>query len=332
MDSKIHIIAEAGTNHNGNPETAKQLADASKRASADSVKYQIIYPEGLYLPKIFHRGQYTKNEVFEKRQAWMLTGDEYRALAAYCVRIAIPFSGSVFDERGLDLLEELKASYIKIASGDLNNGPFLQKAAERGKKIIISTGMSTLKEIEESVSIISKTGNDDIVLMHCVSVYPSRAEMMNLSFIQTLRRTFGYPVGLSDHTNNSISAIITASIGVDFIEKHITLDHTAEGFDHSYATEPDQFAKYVEDIRLARQASTPAPQKISEEEAAIRQRARRSLYASRDIQAGEVIQEIDILIVRPEGPLVPNQLHEIVGRKSSRPIHQYEAITLDMFK
>jgi len=331
MIQNVRIIAEAGTNHNGNFATAKQLVDVAAEAGADSVKFQIIHPQGLYLEKLFKQGQYVDNEVFHKRAAGRLTDDDYRTLAGYCREKGIEFSGSVFDRRGIDLLEELSVSYIKLASCDLNNSLLLKMAAETGRKLIISTGMATLGEIEQAVSDIVATGNSNIVLMHCVSMYPCPTEKMNLGFIKVLKQAFGLPVGLSDHSESSLAGAMAISMGAEWIEKHFTLDRQAEGFDHAYAMESAGLAQFVRDMRESEQACRRQDVKVQSEEREIKKFARRSIYAARDIKAGETLKEQDVRIVRPEGPLRPNDYILIVGKTTKRPIRQYEPLSLDMF-
>lgn len=325
----IHVIAEAGTNHNGCVTTARQLIDVAKAAGADSVKFQMIWPEGLYLPRFYENGGYRESEVFAQRQATALSAHAFRQLAGYCGEAGIAFSSSIFDRAGIALLDELDVDYIKIASCDLNNSPLIRAAAETGRRIVLSTGMSTLDEIETAVQTVQATGNDRLVLMHCVSIYPASTAAMNLGFIDTLRETFGVPVGLSDHTENGLAAAVAVGKGVTWIEKHITLDRTSPGFDHAYAMEPDGFTRFMQDVRAAEAACANPPGKVSPTEAAIRQRARRALYAARDIAAGETLEEADVLVVRPEGPLCPNDLPRVIGRVARRAIHQYEALRWD---
>jgi sialic acid synthase SpsE len=204
-------------------------------------------------------------------------------------------------------------------------------AAEYGRKMVISTGMATLDEIKTAVRDIRSTGHEDIVLMHCVSVYPCKPDNMNLSFIKILQKTFDLPVGLSDHTESSIAAITAVGMGVDWIEKHFTYDRKAEGFDHAYAMDPKGLKSYIEDIRLAEKACSTPEMKVGNEEAIVKSRARRSLYASRDITPGEIISEGDILIVRPEGSLMPNDFEKIIGRKISKAVKKYEKFSWDLF-
>jgi N,N'-diacetyllegionaminate synthase len=323
----IHVIAEAGTNHNASPQTAKELIDVASAAGADSVKFQIIYPECLYVAKIYHNGASEVNDVIAVRRAGMLADDDYRDLSEYSRRQGLPMSASAFCPQGLALLDELDPPYVKIASCDLNNTRLLQQAAELGRQLIVSVGMATLGEIERAVADITSTGLTDLVLMHCVSVYPCPTERTNLSFINVLQTAFGFPVGLSDHTEKSLAAAVAVSMGVTWIEKHFTLERASAGFDHAYAMEPEMLTQYIEDVRAVEQACRPVSVKVGATEAAVKLRARRGLYASRDIAAGETISAQDIAVLRPEAAFTPQQLDTVVGNVARRALHQFEAFT-----
>lgn len=332
MTQLLHIIAEAGTNHGGSLEKAIELMTIAKKAGADSVKFQMIYPEGLYLPQIYKDGNYTDNIVFSMRKDAMLSDEEYEILAKKCYEKKIGFSASVFDDRGIKLLNKLNSPYIKIASCDLNNAVLLKTASASKKKLIVSTGMASLGEIEKAVSLLVKGGNNDIVLMHCVSIYPCQTEKMNLNFIKVLKEAFGFPVGLSDHTETSTAGIIAVAMGAEWIEKHFTYDRTAKGFDHSYAMEPEMLRQYIKEIRTAHKACEKQAQKICNDERSVKERARRGLYASRDILEGEVITMKDVLIVRPEGCLSPEDSFSLEKKRSKSLIRKYEALDWRMFE
>jgi sialic acid synthase SpsE len=328
-----HIIAEAGTNHNGSEAKAKELIDVARRAGADSVKFQIINPWGLYLPGQYSYGHYDIKKVIEIRQSTVLSDDTYRGLAKYATQTGIAFSSSVFDKEGLDLLVSLNPPYIKIASCDLNNIRFLKQVMERGTKVVLSTGMSSLQDIEKTIKALEPTGNlKNLVLLHCVSVYPAKTEQANLTFITTLKNKFGVEVGFSDHTGESIAACMALALGATWFEKHFTTDRTQEGFDHAYAMEEEGFAKYVADIRAAEEALKPKDEKISDAERYTRKRARRSLYAARDIQAGQVITDDDVLVVRPEGIMNADDIDLIVGKTAAVALKQHEPFSLEKVK
>lgn len=326
---KINIIAEAGTNNNGEFKKAIKLIDIAKRCGADFVKFQIIYTAGLYLPGNYEYGHYDINKVREIRDKGILRDEEYAKLKEYCDLKEIPFTASVFDKRGLDLLLKLDVPFIKIASGDLNYLDFIRKVASTGKKMIVSTGMSSLEDIERAVNEIRKTGNNDIVLMHCVSNYPAHLKQTNLRFIETLKTKFGFPVGFSDHTQDSLAACIALGLGATWFEKHFTENKNQVGLDHAYAMEEHEFKRYINDLNEANQALSPRSEKISQEEYYTRKRARRSLYAAVDIKAGETISEDKILIVRPENKMNAEDFDLVINSRAKHDFKQYEPFSLD---
>ena len=325
-DKKIHIIAEAGNNHNGSIITAKKLIDVAVEAKADSVKFQTIYPEGLYVEKINEGNSLKDNPIIKIRRESMLKDHEYAELNDYCCKNKIQFTSSIFDKRGIELLVDLDTPYIKIASTDLNNLSLIHEAAETGKKLIISTGMSILSEIERTVNFLTKEGHDKIVLLHCVSVYPAAEQLMNLSFIDILKSNFGFPVGLSDHTESNLSAIVAVGKNIEYIEKHITLDKKQKGFDHPYATEPNDFHKYVEDIRNAESANTLRENKMSSEERNVMNRARRGIFISKKLKKGDILKFDDLLIVRPPNEFNADEVYKVVGKKLINSKSKYDPL------
>jgi sialic acid synthase SpsE len=329
-NTAVCVIAEAGTNHNGKVENARALIDLAARAQADSVKFQIINPDFLYLPGVYAFGKYDINEVRAMRKRFMLTDAQYRELATYARGKGIAFSASVFDEHGLELLAAMHPPYIKIASTDLNNVRLLRRVAEKGIRMIVSTGMSSLGDIEKSVNEITRVGLRDLVLMHCVSTYPASLAEMNLGFIDTLRSAFGFPVGLSDHTESSIAACMALVKGISYIEKHFTMDRTQEGFDHAYAVEGEGLVAYIQDLRSAERALAFSPVKINQAERLVRGRARRALYASRPLKTGQVVTDADVLIVRPENIMAADRIGELVGRRLRQDVGQFQPFSPEM--
>ena len=322
----LHVIAEAGTNHAGRLELGHQLVDIALEAGADSVKFQIIHPEGLYLEDLPVDGGYRSNEVFQKRRSMMLSDEQWHRLAEHARERGIPMSASVFDRRGIDLLVALDAPYLKFASCDLNNSRLLKQGAETGRHVIISTGMATLGEIERAVTDVLSTGNRDLWLMHCVSAYPATLAQMNLGMITTLQAAFGLPVGLSDHTESSLAGVMAVALGARFFEKHCTYDRAADGFYHAYAMEPAGLAAYIGDLRDADAAMQRGEGKLRTAEVELKPRARRGIHAARDLAPGERITEADLLVVRPEGPYAPNDLPMLLGACVRTPIRRNESI------
>jgi sialic acid synthase SpsE len=328
----IHIIAEAGTNNNGNLQKAKNLVRIAKNAKADSVKFQMINTWGLYLPGNYEYGHYDINEVIKIRLEGQMTDKEYNELNNYCKEINIQFSSSVFDTKALALLSSYSPPYIKISSSDLNNISFLRKVAEKGIKIVLSTGMSSLKEIEKSLTELYKVNFTDIVLLHCVSVYPAFLHQTNLPFIQTLQKEFGCPVGFSDHTGNSIAACLSLQFGATWLEKHFTEDKKQNGLDHAYAMEEKELTEYIKDIEMAISAINGNDIKISEAEFFTKKRARRSLYASKDLKAGHKITEEDILVVRPESEMSADDYDYILNSVLLDSLNQYQPFSKSIIK
>ena len=331
-ESKIHIIAEAGTNHNGQVDKAKKLVKIASEAGADSVKFQVIYPWGLYLPGDYEYGHYDIKDVIKIREDGMIPDEEYDNIAAYSKKLDIQFTSSVFDTKGIDLMMKFNPPYIKIASCDLNNIRFLKEVSEKGKKMIISTGMSTMQDVEKTVNELAMSNFDDIVLLHCVSVYPAHLEGANVGFIETLKSKFGFPVGYSDHTGTSHAACMAMAKGATWFEKHFTEDKNQKGFDHAYAMEQEGLTEYVRDLRNAEKALTPPSEKISEAEKYTRNRARRSLYANRNLKAGEIVRNEDVLIVRPEGEMDADQVDLIIGKELAQDMKQHDAFTTKHIK
>ncbi len=330
MDNKntnIHIIAECGTNHNGSLDLAKEMARIASDCGADSYKVQIINPWGLYLPGEYEYGGYDIKDVISLRHQTAFEDSQYSELAIYCNSINIPFTASVFDEASLNLVCELGVKYVKLASCDLNNYQFLDKVARTDKKVILSTGMSDIEEIEKAVEVITKH-NTDLVLMHCVSSYPASLEETRLYFLESLKK-FGFPLGFSDHTQGYEAALLALSIGATWFEKHYTYDRAARGLDHKYAVLPNGFKLYIEKLRSATKALEQHAVKVTAGEIFTRKRARRALYAARNIAAGEVISANDILVVRPEGPMGADQYDYVIGKKTKNTIKKHEPFTLE---
>ncbi|EKD29064.1 MAG: hypothetical protein ACD_79C00090G0004 [uncultured bacterium] len=323
-DKTLHIIAEAGTNHNGKISLAKKLVDIAVRVRANSIKFQMINTRGLYLPGIYEYGHYDIKEVIRLREKTRFSESQYRELSEYCVLKNIPVTCSVFDLDALNLLMKFNPLYIKIASCDLNNIRLLRQVAQAGKKMVLSTGMSTLKEIERTLKELDKIGFHDIVLMHCVSLYPALLKQTNLKFIEVLKKNFGFEVGFSDHTRGCIAACMALSLGATWFEKHFTLNRKLKGLDHAHALGEKELLQYVSDIHEARASLLLRKDKISDLENYTKKRARRSLYAAKDMQKGECLKNEDVLIVRPENIMQADYIDRIIGKKLKKNVSQYQ--------
>jgi N-acetylneuraminate synthase len=331
------IIAEAGVNHNGDARLAYELIDAAVHAGADAVKFQTFNTERVIsrsAPKADYQLQTTDtNETqFEMVRRLELSADTHRMLANRCRERGIQFLSSPFDWESVDLLNDLEVPAFKIASGEITNWPLLKHVAKAGKPMIISTGMSYLGEVEAALDLIRKTGNDQIILLHCVSSYPADAVDVNLRAMLTMADKFRVPVGYSDHTLGIAVAIAAASLGACVIEKHLTLSKQLPGPDHRASLEPLEFATMVSGIRAAQAAIGSGEKKPVAAEQNVRLVARRSLAARVPLAAGTVLTDMMLTELRPGTGISPILLGEVVGRKLMRPVESGELLSWSDFE
>lgn len=325
------IIAEAGANHNRNFEMAKKLIDVAADAKADAVKFQTYSAETLYSKKTpefsFLKGQsaYDLIKSIELPRDWQLK------LAEYADKKGIIFLSTPFDYAAVDELDEIGVQAFKFASFEIVDLEFLKYAASKQRPMIISTGMSSLGDIEDAVNAIRSTGNSDIVLMHCNSLYPTPPEVVNLRAIETMREAFKLPIGFSDHTLGIHISLAAAAMGACVIEKHITLDRSLPGPDHPFAIEPDELNELVSDIRAIDTAKGDGiKQRSLLEDAEVYQKARRSIIAKGDIPNGTKITRDMLVVKRPGYGIAPKFINIVVGRTARVDIKEDEWLTWDM--
>ena len=327
------IIAEAGINHNGEFRLAKKMVDAAKKAGADAVKFQVFKAEDM-VTRTAEKAAYQKKGTGKGSQYEMLkklefTESEFRQLADYAKKKKIIFLASAFDVKSADLLERLKVPAFKIPSGEITNFPLLRHIARKGKSIIMSTGMSNLGEVEEALGTIGEEGRNDVVLLHCVSDYPAKVKETNLRAMETLKRIFGLPVGLSDHTLGITVPIAAAALGATVIEKHFTLDRKLPGPDHKASLEPKELGEMVARIREVEKALGDGIKKSTKSEEAIKKTVRRSIVARVGIPRGTVIAEYMLNLKRPGTGLEPRYLKKVVGKRARKDIKADELITFE---
>jgi N-acetylneuraminate synthase/N,N'-diacetyllegionaminate synthase len=325
------IIAEAGVNHNGDIELAKRLIDVAKDVGVDAVKFQTFKVENLVTrdaPKVNYQIQNTKSNEsqYDMLKSLELSEDDFKELYDYAKKKNIIFLSTPFDFESVDLLDELGVPAFKVSSADLTNLPLLEYIAEKGKPILLSTGMGCLGEIEEAIATIKNTGNDDIILLHCVTNYPAKFESLNLRAIQTLKEAFKLPVGFSDHSLGIYAPIAAVALGAVVIEKHFTLNKNLPGPDHKASLEPKELEEMVKAIRLIEKALGNGIKKPSIEEEKIKKVVRRSIVAKVNIPKGSVITKDMIAIKRPGMGLPPKYYREIIGKRARRDIKADELI------
>lgn len=355
--NRTFIIAEAGVNHNGSLELAKELIDIAAEAGADAVKFQSFVPENViskYAPKAKYQLETTdpNESQLEMVKKLELDLESHYILFDYCKKKNIEFLSTPFDLTSVDwLIQNLDLPKIKISSGDLTNAPLLLKVSQRGRQVFLSTGMSTLAEIEMALSVlafgylnkkespsleafyrayISPEGQEalakNVTLMHCTTEYPTPYKDVNLRVLETLNKAFCLPVGLSDHTIGIAVSIAAVALGATVIEKHFTISKKLSGPDHRASLEPDELKDMVLSIRQVEQ-SLGSPLKIPAfVELKNKSVARKSLIASRTIRAGEKFSEDNITVKRPGNGISPMFYWEWIGKTAEKDYLEDEVI------
>lgn len=328
------IIAEAGVNHNGSLKLAKKLVDEAKKVGADAVKFQTFKTQEL-VTKNAKQAKYQEKNSPAKSQYEMLkklelSDTEFKRLLEHCKRKKIIFLSTPFDFGSVKFLYKLGVPAFKIASGDLTNIPLLVHIAQYNKSVILSTGMSTLKEVRDAVNVIYLAGNKKLVLLHCTSNYPTKFEDVNLKAMQTLMKRFQVPVGYSDHTEGIEVAIAAVSLGACVIEKHFTLNKNLPGPDHKASLEPEIFRQMVKAIRNVEKALGNDIKKPTVSEVKIKNVVRKSLVAKKFIPKGEKIKSDMLAIKRPGKGIKPEYVNKIIGWVSRRDIKKDSLIRWKM--
>lgn len=316
-----YIIAEIGSNHNGDMELCRRLIDAAADAGADAVKFQSWTETSLIAEEEYARNpQYAdKKKHFgslrEMVQAYQFTVEQHKEAKKHCDTRGITFCSTPFSNEEVDLLESLDVPFYKIASMDIVHIPLLRYVARKQRPVVISTGMATLAEIEQAVNVIRREGNSQIVLLHCISIYPPEYETINLRNLLTLEQTFEVPVGFSDHTLGTAIPLAAIALGARVIEKHFTLDKEMAGWDHAISANPPEMKTIVEEGKNVFVALGSNRRFVSEAEMEKRKKFRRSLVVRRPLPKDSVITEADLAAKRPGTGISPDELRYVVGRK-----------------
>lgn len=342
LNYPTYIIAEVGSNFDGSLSRAKKLADLAKKLGADCYKIQnfvaskIVSEHGFANLKISFQAKWPKSvtEVYKSAEfprKWL------PELSDYCEKIGIDFMSAPYDKEAVDALEKINVRAYKIGSGEIDNLPFLSYVAKTKKPIILSSGSATLAEIKRAVKTIELSGNKKIIILQCISNYPSPMAHANLRVLETLRETFPYPVGYSDHTigpsgggddplNGITVPLASVAMGARVIEKHYTDDRRRNGPDHSFAIEPKEFEVMIKGIRAVESALGNKLKKVTPAEKETYIIQRRGIYARRDIEKGEGFTEEALEFLRPALGLRPCRIVDLVGKKARRDIKAGEPI------
>lgn len=342
---KPFLIAEVGVNFNDTAkvenitplEAAYKYIDGAKEAGADAVKFQsykartIVSKNSPAYWDLTKEPTKTQYELFSKNDGF--NEEDYRKLCEYCYKVGIQFMSTPFDYASADYLDTMCDIY-KISSSDLSNLPFIRYIAKKGKPIYLSVGAAYMSEVEEALQVLKEEKCEDICLLHCVLSYPCKNEDANLNVIKTLKRIYpDIKIGYSDHTlpDETMTVLTTAYLyGAEVIEKHFTLDKTLQGNDHYHAGDVEDFKKAVRNFELIAEISGSAEKTVFECERIPRREARRSLVLTRNMQAGEVITEKDIMPKRPGTGVSPKYSDIVIGRKVLRDLEEDTVLTWDM--
>ncbi|MCI9033383.1 MAG: N-acetylneuraminate synthase [Lachnospiraceae bacterium] len=331
--SRVFIIAEAGVNHNGDIKIAKRLIDAAVGAGADAVKFQTFKAENLVC-KTAQKAEYqmkTTNQSetqYDMLKKLELTEQMHKELMEYCMKKNILFLSTPFDVESIKLLSGLGMQTFKIPSGEITNLPYLRETAKQQKKVILSTGMSSMDEVKAAVDVLKDSGAKDITLLHCNTQYPTPVPDVNLLAMVKMREELGLPVGYSDHTQGIEIPIAAAALGAVVIEKHFTLDKNMEGPDHKASLEPLELKQMVESIRKTELALGNGIKQASESEKTNVEIVRKSIVAAVNIKKGEKYTEKNLTTKRPGNGINPMRWDEIIGMTSDRDYKTDEMIQI----
>ena len=333
--TRTTIIAEAGVNHNGDLELARELIDSAAAAGADYVKFQTFLSDAIVSARA-PKAEYQKSRDGSASQLEMirrleLPFEKHSELARYATERGVSFASTAFDHASLDLVKDLGVDFLKVPSGEMTNLPYLRRVGRTGMPVIASTGMCTMNEIGAAVDVLLEHGTKkkDLRILHCNTQYPTPMDDVHLRAMATIREAFDVDVGYSDHTLGIEVPIAAVALGATVIEKHITLDRSMPGPDHAASLEPGELSAMIASIRNIERALGNAAKGPTPSERANREIARKSIVASRRIEKNEPFSEANLTVKRPGDGLSPMRWDEVTGRLASRDYEPDEPIELD---
>jgi N,N'-diacetyllegionaminate synthase len=331
---RCFIIAEAGVNHNGRLDLALELVDVAHRAGADAIKFQLFRVEeqisNAAETAAYQRNQTGAKTMKDMAKSYELAWENHREIAVRCKERGILYMASCFDPLAVDFYCELGEGPIKVGSGEITNDPLLSHMARSGRPILLSTGMSSLADIDDAVDLIHRSGDSPLALFHCVSNYPATAETANLRVLKTLAQAFALPVGYSDHTLGSTTAVAAVALGACMIEKHFTTDRSLPGPDHAMSMGPEGLESFIRAIREVELAMGSGVKKLQEGETEVQKVARRGLVSARAIAAGESLDIDNTTLKRPATGVEARLRPTVFGRIAKVDIACDVPITWDL--
>jgi N-acetylneuraminate synthase len=332
----VYIIAELSANHNQSFEQAKKLIYTAKECGADAVKIQTYTPDTITIDSVSPLFIQPEGSLWQGKNLYELYKEAFTPwewqpeLKKIANNLGLDLFSTPFDPTSVDFLEKMDVPAYKIASFEVVDIPLIQQIGKTGKPIIMSTGMATLAEIEEAISCIRKTGNDQIILLKCTSAYPAIPEEMNLRTIPHMSETFNVPVGLSDHTLDIAVPVAAVALGAVVVEKHLTISRNTPGPDSAFSLEPHEFKAMVDAIRVTEKALGKVNYQVTEHEKSSRI-FRRSLFVVNDIKKGEVFSSENVRSIRPGHGLHPRYLEMVIGKHAMQDLKKGTPLQWDMF-
>lgn len=327
----VLIIAEAGVNHNGSIELAKKMVDKAKEAGVDYVKFQTFVPGNL-VSRFAEKAEYQKETTGETQsqlqmlQKLALTQEDFIELKKYCEKAGVGFISTPFDLDSIQFLEQLDMDFWKLPSGEITNLPYLEQIGKTGRKVIMSTGMCEMQEIQDAIRVLEDNGITDITLLHCNTEYPTPFKDVNLSAMKHMREVLEKPVGYSDHTVGIEVPIAATALGAVCIEKHFTLDKTMEGPDHRASLEPHELKAMVDAIRNIEVSIGDGIKKRTASEEKNCGVARKSIVAKCEIKKGETFTVENLTVKRPGTGISPMEWYEVLGKTANCDYQQDQLI------
>ncbi len=333
-----YVIAELGANHNGDMGLAKKLIDSAKEAGADCVKFQSWSSSSLFAKVKFDENYFLKDDYRDRQDynleeivdKYAISEEQLLEMKHYADNVGIDCISTPFSKREVDfLVDEMNSPFIKVASMDVNNYPFIDYLAHKGKPIVLSTGLSEVHEIDRAIRTIENAGNKQIVILHCVSIYPPDDTQINLRNIHTLQSLYpDYPIGFSDHTLGSIVTIASATLGVAVIEKHFTLDKELEGWDHKVSADPEELTQICSQTK--RLVTALGTNRIAVQEDEERKKEfQRSIVTTRRLLKDQLLKKEDLDVKRPGTGLKPEYMNMLIGRKLSRDVDEDVILSME---
>ncbi|MFW5807794.1 MAG: N-acetylneuraminate synthase family protein [Spirochaetota bacterium] len=332
-DTQTVCVAEIGLNHGGNVDRACRMIEAAHRAGADAVKFQTIHPDSLYSVYSTSYSEGTKpiadTSIIDFFNGCSLSDDDYVRIKQCADKAGIPFFPTVFDFRGIEMLDRLGVPFFKVASSDITHLPLIERIAKCGKPVIVSTGMATHDDIQAILGICSEIG---VMLLHCVSLYPAPENLLHIRTVSELIRTYSVPTGFSDHSRNEFGYLGAVACGARMIERHFTDIHGKDVLDDIVSFDEAEFGEMVRNIRKMEDTLRLRELPVTAEEREMMRLSRRSVYALRDIPEGTVITMDMLCWKRPEAGIPANQTETVCGARAAVDIQKDRAITFEMLE